>query len=82
MDAGAPSSGRGVIEFNGALLHEVHAGADISPNGLRQSCGAMVNYLYDLNQIDRNIEGYSTSGTVAHARPLANLLKTHTLSRS
>ena len=67
---------------NGALLHEVHAGADISPNGLRQSCGAMVNYLYDLNQIDRNIEGYSTSGTVAHARPLANLLKTHTLSRS
>jgi malonyl-CoA decarboxylase len=55
----------------------------MSPNGLRQSCGTMVNYLYDLDQIDRNIEGYSTHGTVAHARPLANLLKTHaTLSKT
>lgn len=60
---------------NGALVHEVHMGADKSDNGLRQSCGAMVNYLYDLDQIDANIEGHSTKGIVAHARALAPLLK-------
>ena len=60
---------------NGALVHDIHLGADRSDNGLRQSCGAMVNYLYDLNQIDSNIEGHSTQGTVAHARALAPLLK-------
>ncbi|MGP6087150.1 malonyl-CoA decarboxylase [Antarctobacter jejuensis] len=62
---------------NGALIHDIHTGADRSANGLRQSCGAMVNYLYDLAQIDRNIEGHSTTGAVAHARPLASLLKSH-----
>ncbi|SNS09103.1 malonyl-CoA decarboxylase [Antarctobacter heliothermus] len=62
---------------NGALIHDIHIGADRSANGLRQSCGAMVNYLYDLAQIDPNIERHSTSGTVAHARPLATLLKSH-----
>lgn len=62
---------------NGALIHEIHLGADRSPNGLRQSCGAMVNYLYDLDQIDSNIERHTTTGTVAHARPLAALLKSH-----
>ncbi|MEV8469002.1 malonyl-CoA decarboxylase [Fluviibacterium sp. DFM31] len=62
---------------NGALVHEINLGADLSENGLRQSCGAMVNYLYDLDQIDRNIEGHSASGSVAHTRALANLLKSH-----
>lgn len=35
----------------------------------------MVNYLYDLNQIDANIEGHSTKGTIAHTRALSALLK-------
>jgi malonyl-CoA decarboxylase len=60
---------------NGALVHKVHAGADVSANGLRQSAGVMVNYLYDIDQIDKNIEGYSASKTVAHSRPLAASLK-------
>jgi malonyl-CoA decarboxylase len=60
---------------NGAMVHQIHAGADISENGMRQSCGAMVNYLYDINQIDKNIEGYSTTQTVAHSRPLATYVK-------
>ena len=62
---------------NGALVHDIHIGADRSDNGLRQSCGAMVNYLYDLDQIDLNIEGHSTQGTIAHARALAPLLKSN-----
>ena len=60
---------------NGALVHNVNAGADISPNGIRQSAGLMVNYLYDINQIDKNIEGYSASRTVAHSRALTGYLK-------
>ncbi|WP_146591930.1 malonyl-CoA decarboxylase [Puniceibacterium confluentis] len=50
---------------NGALVHAVHAGADTSDNGLRQSGGVMVNYLYDLAQITQNHEGFATSGTIA-----------------
>src|SRR5690606_25879606 len=31
---------------NGAELHRIHAGADLSERGLAQSHGVMVNYLY------------------------------------
>ncbi|ABG31108.1 decarboxylase [Roseobacter denitrificans] len=43
---------------NGALVHAVHAEADVSPNGRKQSNGAMVNYLYDLSQISQNHEKF------------------------
>ena len=50
---------------NGAAVHAVHAGADLSDNGLRQSGGAMVNYLYDLTQITANHEKFVVEKTVA-----------------
>ncbi len=50
---------------NGAAVHAVHAGADISENGMRQSGGAMVNYLYDLSQVTTNHEHFVTEKTVA-----------------
>ncbi|APX88832.1 decarboxylase [Brevirhabdus pacifica] len=43
---------------NGALVHAVHAEADLSPKGLAQSGGAMVNYLYDLSRITQNSEAF------------------------
>ena len=43
---------------NGAMVHAVHAGADTSENGLKQSNGTMVNYLYDLSQISQNHEKF------------------------
>jgi len=49
---------------NGALIHAVHAGADLSENGLAQSGGAMVNYLYDLPLITQNHERYASAQTV------------------
>jgi malonyl-CoA decarboxylase len=49
---------------NGALIHAVHAGADLSENGLAQSNGAMVNYLYDLSQITVNHEKFVAEKTV------------------
>ncbi|MEP4196856.1 MAG: malonyl-CoA decarboxylase family protein [Aliishimia sp.] len=49
---------------NGAMVHAVHAGADLSSNGMAQSNGAMVNYLYDLSQITTNHEQFITEKTV------------------
>lgn len=49
---------------NGAMVHAVHAGADVSPNGMKQSNGAMVNYLYDLSQISKNHEQFVSEKTV------------------
>lgn len=63
---------------NGAVVHDVHAGGDNSDNGLRTSYGAMVNYLYDPARIDRNIEGFTTTGTIATSRTIASLLKSAT----
>lgn len=60
---------------NGALVHEVHAGADLSPNGLRQSCGAMVNYLYEPSSVEENHEDFVTNRTVASSRAIKSLVK-------
>ncbi len=49
---------------NGAMVHKVHARADLSVNGLAQSGGAMVNYLYDLNRITENHERFATAREV------------------
>lgn len=49
---------------NGALIHGVHAGADLSPNGQRQSGGVMVNYLYDLRQISQNHERFAATAEI------------------
>lgn len=50
---------------NGALVHDVHAKADTSPNGMAQSGGVMVNYLYDPAMIAQNHEGYAAKYRVA-----------------
>jgi malonyl-CoA decarboxylase len=53
---------------NGAMVHAVHAGADLSDKGIAQSGGVMVNYLYDLSQVGANHELYvSTREVVASA---------------
>lgn len=49
---------------NGAMVHALHAAADVSPNGLAQSGGVMVNYLYDLSLISQNHERYAATQQV------------------
>ncbi|MFT7594054.1 MAG: malonyl-CoA decarboxylase [Paracoccaceae bacterium] len=46
---------------NGALIHAVHANADLSANGVAQSGGTMVNYLYDLPLISQNHERFASA---------------------
>jgi len=58
---------------NGAEVHELHAGADTSKKGMKQSSGAMVNYLYDLSQTEKNHEDYATQASVAASRQATNL---------
>ncbi len=45
---------------NGAEVYNIHAGADISAQGQKQSYGAMVNYLYDLSSVAQNHESFAT----------------------
>jgi len=59
---------------NGAMIHQLHSGADLSEKGLDQSCGTMVNYLYDLRYIERNHEQYVTEGTIEFNDKLKALL--------
>ncbi len=60
---------------NGALVHDVHALADISTNGLQQSCGVMVNYLYDLARVEQNHEEFVGKQIVAQSRGIQSLLR-------
>ncbi len=50
---------------NGAQLERINFCGDLSPKGLKQSHGIMVNYLYDLDAIERNHEFFANSGETA-----------------
>jgi len=57
---------------NGARLQRINWAADLSRNGLKQSGGLMVNYLYDLERIEENHQKF-LDGTVVHAQAVARL---------
>ena len=59
---------------NGASVHQLHTGADLSEKGLKQSRGAMVNYLYDLASIETRHEHYATNGDIEFNDKLKSLL--------
>lgn len=60
LDLGSTGrNGNPVAKFhlgNGAKLHLVNWAGDLSRKGLRQSAGLMVNYLYDLGNVEENHE--------------------------
>ena len=58
---------------NGAKVHAVHAQADTSENGVEQSNGTMVNYLYDLSQISQNHEKFVGESIVVASAPVKTL---------
>ncbi len=58
---------------NGARLQRINWAADLSRNGLRQSFGMMVNYLYDLARVEENHQQFLESNVV-HARAVARLV--------
>ncbi|WVN41283.1 malonyl-CoA decarboxylase family protein [beta proteobacterium MWH-UniP1] len=58
---------------NGARLERINLNADSSAKGSRQSLGLMVNYAYDLNDIETNHERF-VAGEVIASRQVKNLL--------
>lgn len=60
---------------NGARLERLNWLADPSEKGLREAHGLMVNYRYDLAEIERNHEAYAYDGTVAASRIVRSQLK-------
>ncbi|HLI99639.1 MAG TPA: malonyl-CoA decarboxylase [Bradyrhizobium sp.] len=60
---------------NGARLEQINWLGDTSLKGLRESAGLMVNYLYRLDDIEKNHEAYANQGTVAASGAVRKLLK-------
>ena len=61
---------------NGARLERINWLGDLSPKALRKSAGFMVNYLYRIEDIEKNHEAYANDGTVAASSAVKKLLKT------
>ncbi|MEY2623866.1 MAG: hypothetical protein RLZZ101_1101 [Pseudomonadota bacterium] len=68
--------GNSVAKFhlgNGAKLHQINWAGDLSKNGLRQSAGLMVNYLYDLSSVEENHERF-VNGEMIYSRSVSKLM--------
>jgi len=55
---------------NGARLERLDWLGDVSVNGLAQSAGFMVNYLYDLDAVERNHEAYANQNEIVASAAL------------
>jgi malonyl-CoA decarboxylase len=53
---------------NGARLERLNWLGDTSPSGMRRSAGLMVNYVYRLDEVERNHEAYAKDGRIAAAK--------------
>lgn len=60
---------------NGARLERINWLGDVSEKGLREAHGLMVNYRYDLKEIERNHEAYANHAMVAASRAVRQLVR-------
>jgi malonyl-CoA decarboxylase len=60
---------------NGARLERIDWQGDVSAKGLRESASLMVNYLYRLDDIERNHEAFANQGEVAASSAVKKMLK-------
>ncbi len=73
----AAREGNPVAKFhlgNGAKLHQINWAGDLSRKGLRQSAGLMVNYLYDLGNVEENHERFA-SGEIVYSKAVGRLMQ-------
>ncbi|QEX19387.1 malonyl-CoA decarboxylase [Hypericibacter terrae] len=74
---GGPRPADPVARFhlgNGARLERINWLGDVSPKGLQQSFGMLVNYYYDLDNLELNHEAFAEAGKVALSKELARLI--------
>ncbi|MEO1092376.1 MAG: malonyl-CoA decarboxylase [Pseudomonadota bacterium] len=60
---------------NGARLERINWRGDVSAKGLRHGHGLMVNYLYRLDQVERNHEAFVNDKKVVASRAVDQLVK-------
>jgi len=60
---------------NGARLERLNWMADPSERSMAEAFGLMVNYRYDLKEIEKNHEAFANEGTIAASRGVRSLLK-------
>lgn len=60
---------------NGARIESINWLGDTSAKGMQESCGLMVNYLYQLKDIEKNIEAYASGKEIAIASRVRSLLR-------
>ncbi len=60
---------------NGARLERINVDGDLSAKGVAQAAGLMVNYLYDLAQIETNHEAFANGGQIVASSAVKKLLK-------
>jgi malonyl-CoA decarboxylase len=60
---------------NGARLEQIDWLADTSTRGVGQSHGLMVNYLYDLKNIEKNHEAFAEGRTIVAANAVKRLVR-------
>jgi malonyl-CoA decarboxylase len=60
---------------NGARLERINWLGDTSAKGLSEAHGLMVNYRYEIKDIEKNHEAYANDGVVAASRQVHGLLK-------
>jgi malonyl-CoA decarboxylase len=60
---------------NGARLERLNWMGDSSPTGLRRSYGLTVNYVYRLNELERNHDAYANHFRVASSRAFQQLTR-------
>jgi malonyl-CoA decarboxylase len=60
---------------NGARIERINPLGDASAKGLQQSCGIMVNYLYDLDELEQNVESFAREGAIATSAAVRRLAR-------
>lgn len=53
---------------NGARIERINWMGDNSDNGIKQSAGILVNYYYDIAQVEKNHEAFINDGTIATSK--------------
>jgi malonyl-CoA decarboxylase len=76
MTQSSKRGGNSVAKFhlgNGAKLHRINWAGDLSKKGIKQSAGLMVNYLYDLENVEDNHERF-VNGEIIYSRSVSQLI--------
>ena len=57
---------------NGASLEKIHSLGDLSKRGVSNSAGLMVNYKYEMKNLEKNHEKYFSEGIIAASKSLTS----------